>query len=66
MTRREALVDRAGRNRPHDVCVGVSNRSLVKAAQIGQMYAVQLAGNLWSYQRTVETVATILCVCYFF
>lgn len=35
------------------------DRSLVKAAQTVQKYALQLAGGLWSYQRTVETLETI-------
>lgn len=35
------------------------DRSLMKAAQTVQKYALQLAGGLWSYQRTVETLATI-------
>jgi hypothetical protein len=35
------------------------DRSLVKAAQTVQKYALQLAGGLWSYQRTLETLEMI-------
>lgn len=35
------------------------DRSLVKAAQTVQKYALQLAGGLWSYQRIVETLETL-------
>jgi hypothetical protein len=38
---------------------GYPDRSLVKAAQTIQKYAVQLASGLWSQQRTRETLATI-------
>jgi len=35
------------------------DRSLTKAAQTVQKYALQLAGGLWSHQRTLETLETI-------
>jgi hypothetical protein len=35
------------------------DRSLTKAAQTVQKYALQLAGGLWSHQRTIETLETI-------
>ena len=35
------------------------DRSLTKAAQTVQKYAMQLAGGLWSQTRTIETLETI-------
>ena len=38
---------------------GYPDRSLTKAAQTVQKYAMQLAGGLWSRTRTIETLETI-------
>ncbi len=39
---------------------GYPDRSLVKAAQTVQKYALQLATGLWSHERTVESLAIIV------